>query len=83
MSKPDVLAIRSINKKLHFNAVKLAQLEDAQKQGVPANEALANLLGMSDGQDSKAYLRSKLNDHEYQVLKRFLGYSTDGSPLDD
>jgi hypothetical protein len=77
----DAKTIRVITKKLRLNGKHLAELQEAQKQGVPTNQAIANLLGIKEGEDPKAFLEARLTDQELEVLRRILSNAKDGSFL--
>lgn len=81
ISMSDAKTIRVITKKLRLNASDLAQLQAAQKQGVPSNVAIANLLGIREGEDPKEFLEKRLTDQELEVLRRILSHAKDGSFL--
>ena len=83
ISKLDRIAIKSMQKKLHFSNRDLLGLQEAKAAGLTGAEALANLIGLPDGEDPKTFLQSKLNSHEYSVLKRVTSGAIDGSPLND
>lgn len=81
ISMNDAKTIKVITKKLHFNNSSLMQLQAAQKAGISTEQAVANLLGLEDGQDPKSFIQERLTDTEYEVLKRILGSAKDGSFL--
>jgi hypothetical protein len=82
LSFRDAKQIRVITKKLRLKSSDIAKLEEAQKAGVAPETAMANLLGMEEGENPKTYLASKLSEGEFQLVKRLLGQATDTSFLD-
>ena len=82
ISLKDARTIKVITKKLRLNASKIGQLQAASKANIPADQAIANLLGIAPGEDPKEFIAKRLTPAEFEVLRRFLGNAIDGNPLD-
>jgi hypothetical protein len=83
LTMKDARTIRVVTKKLRLNSKSLVQLEQAQKAGIAPQQAIANLLGIEEGEDAKAFLAARLTEGELEVITRFLGEAKDGSFLKD
>lgn len=81
----DVKAIVSISRKLDLDKSKFNTLIAGQKQGIPEDELLADLLGVPEGRDAKEFLAEQLSAEELKVLRTIIANMTKGkgkNPLD-